>query len=136
MLRFGKALIRFHHEVSFTAALTKSAPLERELIYQYLAEAMNGREPVHCEVRAHCHYFAYVGRRDRLAIVCPAWQLQTPFMTKNSDVKNIPDLGCVVLHVDDSLVDQGACPVSFSEYLFPYPQPEIVEIEEGEVANG
>jgi len=130
-LRTGKAVVNFSHEVSFTSALTKAAPLEREMIYQWLSEGMNGHKVIHCEVRAHCHYFAYVGRRDRLAIVCPCWQLQTPYMTRNSPKKNIPDLGCIVLSVDDSYVDYGMCPVSFTEYLYLPPETDFIDIANG-----
>jgi hypothetical protein len=131
-LRVGKAIVQFHHETSFTSALTKGGSLEKELINQYLAEGMNGWSAAHCEVRAHCHYFCFVGRKDRLAIVCPAWQLQTEYTTKSSPNKNIPDLGCVVLSVDDSLIDHGMCPVSFTEYLYRHPSPEVVDISEEE----
>lgn len=111
--------------------MTKSGSLEKEIVNQWLAEASNDWDKVHCEVRAHCHYFCYTGRKDRLAIVCPAWQLQTDYTTKNSPNKNIPDIGCVVLTVDDSLLEYGTCPVSFQEYLYKHPSPAIVDISEG-----
>jgi hypothetical protein len=131
----GKAIVQFHHETAFTSALTKAGSLEKELINSWLAEAMNDWGKVHCEVRAHCHYFCYVGRKDRLAIVCPSWQLQTDYTTKGSPNKNIPDLGCIVLSVDDSLLDHGMCPVGFTEYLYKHPSPSIVDISE-EVDSG
>jgi hypothetical protein len=133
-LRVGKAVIQFHHETSFTSAVTKAGSLEKELINGWLAEAMNDWDKAHCEIRAHCHYFAYVGRKDRLAIVCPSWQLQTDYTTKNSPNKNIPDLGCVVLSVDDALLDYGMCPVSFQEYLHKHPQPSIVDVSDDATA--
>lgn len=134
-LRIGNALVRFHHETSFSSAFTKSGSLEKEIITSWLSEAMNGWDKVHCEVRAHCHYFCYVGRKDRLAIVAPCWQLQTDFITKNSPTKNIPDIGCLVLSVDDALLEFGTCPVSFTEYLYKHPGPSIVDVSE-EVENG
>jgi hypothetical protein len=127
-LRVGDAILQFHHETSFSGGITKAGSLEKEIVNQWLAEASNDWDKVHCEVRAHCHYFAYVGRKDRLAIVCPAWQLQTEYSTKNSPNKNIPDIGCVVLTVDDSLLKYGTCPVSFQEYLYKHPSPAIVDI--------
>lgn len=129
-LRIGKAVIQFHHETSFSGGLGKAGSLEKEIINQWLAEAANGWAVSHCEVRAHCHYFAYIGRKDRLAIVCPGWQLQTEYTTKNSPNKNIPDIGCIVLHVDDSLLDHESCPVAFTEYLYKHPGPAIVDISE------
>jgi len=131
-LRVGKAVIQFHHETSFAGGITKAGSLEKEIIHGWLSEAMNGWDAAHCEVRAHCHYFVYGGRKDRLAVVCPAWQLQTDYMTKNSPNKNIPDIGCIVLHVDDSLLEYGSCPVSFTEYLYKHPGPAIVDISEEE----
>lgn len=130
-LKVGNAVIQFHHETSFTSAITKGGSLEKELINGWLSEAMNDWAIAHCEVRAHCHYFCYVGRKDRLAIVCPAWQLQTDYTTKSSPNKNVPDLGCVVLNVDDSLLEFGCCPVSFTQYLYKCPGPAIVDISEG-----
>jgi len=127
-LRVGKAVVQFHHETAFTSAVTKSGSLEREIINGWLAEAMNDWSAAHCEVRAHCHYFCYVGRKDRLAIVCPGWQLQTDYSTKSSPTKNIPDIGCIVLTVDDDLLDFGCCPVTFTPYLYKHPGPSIVDI--------
>jgi hypothetical protein len=135
-LKVGKAVIRFHHETSYTSSLIKSGSIEKELIHSWLSEAMNDWEKVHCEVRAHCHYFCYVGRKDRLGIIAPCWQLQTDFITKNSPTKNIPDIGCIVLNVDDSLLEFGTCPVSFTEYLYKHPGPDIVDISEEEPENG
>jgi hypothetical protein len=129
-LRVGKAVLRFHHETSFAGGITKSGSLEKEMVAAWLSEAMQDWEKVHCEIRAHCHYFCYVGRKDRLAIVAPGWQLQTEYTTKNSPHKNIPDLGCVVLSVDDAMLEFGTCPVSFSEYLYKHPGPSIVDISE------
>jgi len=134
-LRIGKAIVRFHHETSFTGGYTKSGSLEKEIVATWLSEAMQDWEKVHCEVRAHCHYFCYVGRKDRLAIVAPGWQLQTDYTTKNSPHKSIPDIGCLVLTVDDSLLEFGSCPVAFSEYLYRHPGPSIVDITE-EVQDG
>lgn len=129
-LRIGKAVVQFHHETSFTSAVTKSGSLEKELINGWLSEAMNDWDKAHVEIRAHCHYFAYVGRKDRLAIVCPSWQLQTDYSTKNSPNKNIPDLGCIILNVDDKLLEYGMCPASFQEYLHKHPAPSIVDISD------
>lgn len=133
-LRVGKAVLRFHHETAFTSGWTKAGSLEKEIITSWLSEAMQDWEKVHCEVRAHCHYFCYVGRKDRLAIVAPAWQLQTDYATKGSPTKNIPDIGCIVLNVDDAFIDFGMCPVSFQEYLYKHPSPTIVDVSEE--ANG
>lgn len=129
-LRVGKAILRFHHETSFSGGFTKAGSLEKELVTSWLSEAMQDWEKVHCEVRAHCHYFCYVGRKDRLAIIAPCWQLQTDFITKNSPTKNIPDIGCIVLSVDDAMLEFGTCPVSFTEYLYKHPGPDIVDISE------
>jgi hypothetical protein len=134
-LGIGNATVQFHHETAFTSAQTKGGSLEREIINGYLAEAQNGWDTVHCEVRAHCHYFAYVGRKDRLAIVCPAWQLQTDYTTKGSPNKNIPDLGCVVLNVDDSLLEFGCCPVTFTPYLYKHPCSAVINLTEPEEAH-
>ena len=129
-LRVGKAILRFHHETSFSGGFAKAGSLEKELVTSWLSEAMQDWEKVHCEVRAHCHYFCYVGRKDRLAIIAPCWQLQTDFITKNSPTKNIPDIGCIVLSVDDTMLEFGTCPVSFTEYLYKHPGPSIVDISE------
>ncbi len=126
--RVGKATLRFHHETSFAGGPGKAGSLERELITGWQAEAADNWPAIHCEVRAHCHYFSYVGRKDRLAIVLPGWQLQTDYTTKGSPTKNIPDLGCAVLSVDDSLMNDGRCPVSFTPYLYKHPGPEITDL--------
>lgn len=134
-LRVGNAVIRFHHEVGFSGGFIKSGNLERELVTGSLAEAMQGWAKADAEIRSHCHYFCYVGRSNKLALVTPCWQLQTDYITKGSPTKNIPDIGAVVLSVDDALIEYGICPVNFTEYLYRHPQPEIQEMAEEDAAE-
>jgi hypothetical protein len=129
-LQTGKSVITFHHEVSFSGGFVKSASLEKELLSDLIAHATHGWITSDAQIRSHCHYFRYVGTPSKLAMVTPCWQLQTDFVTKNSPNKTIPDIGAVVLTIDDNLKEQGVCPIGFTEYLYKHPQPEIVISED------
>ena len=127
-----EVILQFHHETSFTSGPTKSGAIERDIVNGFLAVAMDGWKSAACVIRAHCHYFVAVMRKNKLGIVCPCWQLQTPFTRKSSPDKTIPDIGCVVLSVDDALVEFGTCPVGFQEYIYRHPQSEMVALDEEE----
>lgn len=131
-LRVGKAFIRFHHEVSFSSGFLKAAALERELITSQLSNVGQGWEVADAEIRSHCHYFRYVGMKRQLGLVTPCWQLQTDYVVKGSPTRNIPDVGGVVLSVDDGLKEFGMCPVGFTEYLYRHPEQRGVYVDQEE----
>jgi hypothetical protein len=124
-LSIGEAKIRFHHEVSYRSGFLKAGSIETEIINGLMASMDAGWERVDAEIRSHCHHFLTVQRKTQLGVVTPCFQLQTDFMTKGSPTKGIPDLGCVVLSVDDSLKKFGMCPVAYTEYLYRHPAPEV-----------
>lgn len=134
-LRVGEALIRFHHEVAFRSGWLKASSLESEFINANNSVMDAGWADVDAEVRSHCHYFLALQRKTKLGVITPCWQLQTDFVTKGSPTKNIPDLGAVVLSVDDSLKSHGMCPVGYTEYLYRHPAPEVTYEEDVIVAN-
>jgi hypothetical protein len=136
-LKVGECIIRFHHEIAYSSGFAKGAGLEKEIIAGLLAAADHGWRDADCEIRSHCHYFRYLGRRNKLCIVSPCWQLRSDFMGRRSPVANVPDIGAVVLHVNDELKKHGVCPVGFSELLYRHPEPEVTELDdEKEVVLG
>lgn len=124
----GKARLLFHHEVAYSNATQKAASLEREITRGQLSVIQHGWSDYHAQIRAHVHYFTHVGRRGHLAVSCPCFQMMSPFALKSSPFATIPDLGMLILHVDDSLLDNGMCPVSVEEFLFYHPEPEASQI--------
>ncbi len=127
-LRVGEAILTFHHELTFSSALLKGNTLERAIVDNLLASTEQGWPQADALIRSHCHYFRYLGRKNKLALVTPCWQLQTDYVTKRSPDANIPDLGAVVLTVDDSLKQDGICPVGFTEYLHKHPAPIVKDM--------
>jgi hypothetical protein len=134
-MRYGKAGILFHHEVGYSSGFVKSGSLERETVRGLLSTAKHGWFDYHAQIRAHVHYFYNVGQKNHLSLTLPCFQMMSPFALKGSPFSSIPDLGFVILHVDDALLDAGMCPVGFEERLFPHPEPEAIFAAEPQTVN-
>jgi hypothetical protein len=129
-LRIGNAGILFHHEVGYSSGFLKSANLERETVRGLKAAAEHGWKDYHAQIRAHVHYFRGVFSREHIAISTPCFQMMSPFCLKGSPFSGIPDLGLLILYVDDSRLENGMCPVGFEEFLFRHPEPAAKELED------
>ena len=73
----------------------------------YLAHHFEGRRPPDISVRAHLHKFIDSGPDHRgvtRAIQLPCWQLHTEW-TRRISIESMPDIGGVVIFVNDGRVD-------------------------------
>lgn len=104
----------FHHEMPGGGGnLNRGAQLIKELIYYHLAF----KEHYALIVRSHLHYFAHVESTRSHAVITPAWQLATPFMTRKSPARMRPDIGALFI----DLYPGDSDPVRVRKMLFDLP---------------
>lgn len=90
----------FAHHVSGSLSgwMYRSTPPAKEMMLAQLNQSH--KWPFDVLVRSHNHYYWFVGSSSKLALLTPAWQLQTWFAMRKTSAGSIPDIGAVRFEVE------------------------------------
>jgi hypothetical protein len=120
--------INFLHEIPISGALYRGVAPDREMVWSALA----GKEgkAIKCDliVRAHAHYFAHIEHASKHGVINPCWQLPTPYTTRKSAFRMIPDLGGTLITINGKEKEIGRDPVFVQKFIYPLPKYKAVAV--------
>ena len=102
--KVGPAVVHLAHHVGTAGSQAyESSGVMRELTEAYIESAKWGQAPPDAIVRGHRHRYIRLdiptARGSGQAVVCPGWQLKTPFSFRIAGARvSAPQFGGVVLH--------------------------------------
>jgi UDP-2,3-diacylglucosamine pyrophosphatase LpxH len=102
--KVGPAVVHLAHHVGTAGSQAyESSAVMRELTEAYIESAKWGQTPPDAIVRGHRHRYIKIdiptARNSGQAVVCPGWQLKTPFSFRIAGARvSAPQFGGVVLH--------------------------------------
>jgi hypothetical protein len=74
-------------------------------------------------VRSHAHIFVRVEHSRMNGIITPCWQLQTPYQIRIDPNRMLPDIGGVIIEVENGEV------LLIRKILYRLPKPSIEKVE-------
>ena len=108
-----------HHLASTRVFQYRATALAREIAMGLLNASHKHKTDV--VVRSHVHYAWETGSPNHLGFTTPAWQVQTPYMSKLSPSGAIPDIGGLRFTVDGDGFD-------WQWRLFKARKPELITV--------
>lgn len=102
--KVGPAVVHLAHHIGTAGSQAyESSAIMRELTEAYIEAAKWGQPPPDAIVRGHRHRYIRLdiptARGSGQAVVCPGWQLKTPFSFRIAGARvSAPQFGGVVLH--------------------------------------
>jgi hypothetical protein len=120
-LQIDGTIINFAHGISASGGLYRATAPDREGVWSALAGKAGKSPKADCVVRSHIHSYVHVEHASKHIVITPCWQLQTRFMRRNSAYRMIPDIGFVVITVDDQAKQKGGDPCRIEKRLYPLP---------------
>jgi hypothetical protein len=121
-LEIDGVVCNFAHGISVSGGLYRATSPDREAVWSALAGKEGKMPRADALVRSHAHYFVHVEHQTKHAVICPAWQLQTRFMRKNSVYRMIPDIGAILLWIDGEAKRRREDGVFVEKILFDLPK--------------
>jgi hypothetical protein len=121
-LEIDGVITNFAHGISCSGGLYRATAPDREAVWSALAGKEGKMPRADCLVRSHAHYFVHLEHQTKHAVICPAWQLQTRFMRKNSVYRMLPDIGAVLVWIDGEAKARREDGVFVQKILFDLPK--------------
>ena len=102
-LSMNKKLIHFSHHISGTGSSGyESTGVFKEMVEAFVQAGRFGDKPPDVIVRGHRHRHFKTEVGERFAIVCPGWQLKTPYVYRIASGRaSPPQMGGIVLRAGD-----------------------------------
>jgi hypothetical protein len=121
-LEIDGVVCNFAHGISCSGGLYRATAPDREAVWSALAGKEGKMPKADALVRSHAHYFVHLEHQTKHAAICPAWQLQTRFMRKNSVYRMLPDIGAILLWIDGEAKARREDGVFVEKILFELPK--------------
>ena len=122
---YANVRFNFLHGISVATGFYRATAIDREGAFASLAT----REKIHVVYRAHAHNYVAVKYKRRWNVQAPCWQLQTGFMAKNSAFRMLPDIGGLVIWVDEAKAKAGVNPVSVQDdWMYDLPPLSVTKL--------
>ena len=94
---FNGTRIHFaHHIGGALSPMGKATPIMREMTVARVNAARSRTQPPDLLIRGHAHYFLSVNDSSMRGIICPSWQLKTPYVYKRIR-SEITEIGGIIL---------------------------------------
>jgi hypothetical protein len=85
-----------HHIGGAISPMSKATPLMREMTMARVNAARTKSKPPDLLIRGHVHYFMNVNDSTMRGMICPGWQLKTPYVYRRIRTE-ITELGGIIL---------------------------------------
>ena len=119
----GQILNVAHHPSGGSALYTGTA-VDKESIWSAVASADGKVVAPRWIVRAHKHTYIKQDTENRTVVLCPCFQLPTPYAIKQQYWRFQPTFGCVLMQQDK--LERGG--YRFLPRLFPVPKREVINV--------
>jgi len=123
-------IIEAAHHIGVSQGFYRLTQLDKEMQWSAMAAKDNtkGIPKADLLIRSHVHNFQHAEHASKQGVVTPCWQLQTPFMRKNSTYRMLPDIGGVLIEVDGEAKKRGHPPCHIMKELYQLPAIEVTKL--------
>lgn len=129
-LNIEGVIVEAAHHIGVSQGFYRLTQFDKEMQWSAMAakDDTKGIPKADLLIRSHVHNFQHAEHASKQGLVTPCWQLQTPFMRKNSTYRMLPDIGGVFIEVDGSAKKRGKPPCRILKELYPLPPVEIAKL--------
>ncbi len=124
-LDLGPGILNIAHHPIGGSTLYNGTQTDKEAIWSRQAASAGKTPSARWIVRAHRHCYHLQDDEQTTVVICPCWELPTPYAKKGNYWKWQPSLGGLLMLADEA-EDEG---YRFRKTVYPLPTPDITRLD-------